>query len=75
MKTINDFPVRSYGWQELATLYNPHVTPQSAAKSLSHWVKKNPDLSDALSRTGWRPGLRSLTPLQVELCIRFLGEP
>lgn len=75
MKTINDFPLRSYGWQELAVLYNPQVTPQSAAKSLSHWVKKNPGLSDALRSTGWRPGLRSLTPLQVKLLVRFLGEP
>lgn len=75
MKTINDFLVRSYGWQELAVLYNPHLTPQSAAKSLTHWVKKNTSLSDALRRTGWRQGLRTLTPLQVELLLRFLGEP
>lgn len=35
MKIINEFPIRTYRWQELAHLYNPSLTPESASKSLA----------------------------------------
>ena len=41
---LNEFEVRSYGWQELAVLYGPDLMPESAGKRLSN---------------GWgRPGVR-----------------
>ena len=45
---INSFEIRSYGWQELAILYAPDLTPESAAKRLSTWVQINPTLLTAL---------------------------
>ena len=35
---LNEFEVRSYGWQELAVLYGPDLMPESAGKRLSKWV-------------------------------------
>lgn len=75
MKTVNEFPIHSYGWQELTVLYSPLLTPESAAKRLVKWVNLNAALIAALCQAGWRKGARVFTPLQVEVIVRFLGEP
>ena len=41
---MDEFEVRSYGWQELAVLYGPDLMPASAGKRLSQWVGVNPEL-------------------------------
>lgn len=73
--TINEFKIRSYGWQELAILYAPNLTPESAGKRLAMWVKQHPHLTEALQQAGWRRGQRVLTPLQVQRVVEYLGEP
>ena len=72
---INDFKIRSYGLQELAQLYAPDLTPESATKRLSIWMRHNHQLWDELLEAGWKPGNRVLTPLQVQVILRYLGEP
>ena len=62
---LNEFEVRSYGWQELAVLYGPDLMPASAGKRLSKWVGVNPELKAELQGNGWRKGKKMLTPLQV----------
>ncbi len=69
------FKIKAYGWQELAILYAPDLTPESAGKRLSNWVRFNPKLTRELQETGWKKGQRVLTPLQVSVIIRYLGEP
>ena len=39
---LNEFEVRSYGWQELAVLYGPDLMPASAGKRLSSWMGGKP---------------------------------
>ena len=41
---MNEFEVRSYGWQELAVLYGSDLMSVSAGKRLSKWVGVNPEL-------------------------------
>lgn len=69
------FKTRAYGWQELAILYAPDLTPESAAKRLTAWVNVNPALPQALKVVGWRKGQRVLTPLQVQTIVDYIGEP
>lgn len=69
------FKIRSYGWQELALLYGEGLTPESSTKRLSKWVQINPSLTDELERCGWKKGKKILTPIQVQVIVRFLGEP
>lgn len=69
------FLLRSYGWTELAQLYNPTLQPDSAARLLRRWVEKNTLLANALQQSGYRSGQRKLTPLQVADIVRYLGEP
>lgn len=42
------FLLRSYGWTELAQLYNPTLQPDSVTRMLRCWVAKNTLLADAL---------------------------
>lgn len=73
--TVHEFKIKSYGWQELAVLYGADLTPESAGKRLANWVSVNPSLNRELQANGWQKGKRTLTPLQVETIVRFLGEP
>ena len=72
---MDEFEVRSYGWQELAVLYGPDLMPASAGKRLSQWVGVNPELKTELQGNGWRKGKKMLTPLQVRTIVQYLGEP
>ena len=67
--------IKSYGWQELAILYSPELIPRSAVKRLSRWVAFNPKLEQELIETGWYKGKKVLTPGQVAILFRYLGEP
>lgn len=69
------FKIRSYGWQELAILYAPAITPRAATQRLTLWVTSNSHLSDNLKDKGWIKGRHLLTPVQVKLIIDYLGEP
>ena len=59
---VNEFEIRSYGWQELAVLYGPDLMPESAGKRLSKWVGADPVLETELQGYGWRKGKKTLTP-------------
>ena len=39
---MEDFKIRTYGWQELAILYAPDLTPESAAPIPEAAVTANP---------------------------------
>lgn len=64
-----------YGWQELAVLYAPGLTPHSASRRLTQWVVMNRELYERLIRSGWIKGTRILSPLQVGIIMEYLGEP
>lgn len=69
------FKIRSYSWQELAILYGPELTKESATKRLAQWVRRNVRLHEGLINAGWMKGTRVLTPVQVEIIVHYLGEP
>jgi len=69
------FETKSYGWQELAILYAPGLTPHSASKRLKRWVVINKELYGRLIRSGWIEGSRILSPVQVGIILEYLGEP
>ncbi|MDR1880233.1 MAG: DUF4248 domain-containing protein [Tannerellaceae bacterium] len=64
-----------YGWSELAIAYNPEVRTETARKRLRQWVLRNPRIQQALEENGYVKGARLLTPEQVRILVRFLGEP
>ena len=61
--------------KELSYQYAPELTERGARKRLRAWLQYNPRLVRALERAGYRPQQRLLTPRQVEIVYRYLGEP
>ena len=53
---VNEFEIRSYGWQELAVLYGSDLMSVSAGKRLSKWVGVNPELKTEPQGNDWRKG-------------------
>ena len=72
---IMEFKIRAYGRMELAQLYCPTVTPDSAYRKLCAWIKLYPHLSERLEELGHSPRCRSYTPAQVRAIVEALGEP
>jgi hypothetical protein len=71
----SSFPIRPMSKSELATAYAPNLTTQGAVNRLMEWIRYNPELSEALFRTGYRKSQKLLTSLQVRIIISYLGEP
>ena len=67
--------IRSYSYKEFAMNYLPHLTPDYASKQLRRWILHNKQLQQELTASGWISGQRLLTPLQVTILVRYLGEP
>ena len=65
----------TYSKSQLATLYLPHIQPASARRTLCSWIAQNTALQAALAQTGYSEKAILLTPAQVGLFFKFLGEP
>ena len=73
--TMKTTELKAESKKELAALYAPYLTTRGAAKRLAQWLNYNPRLVRALERAGYRQSQRLLTPRQVEIIYRYLGEP
>lgn len=60
---------------ELAIRYNPNVTVKTARRILHDWINFNPHLLHDLTESGWIPTHRMLTPAQIQMIEKHLGEP
>lgn len=70
------FRIRPYSKRELAILYFPCTkNVESAVKNLHNLMRRNPDLMNELAEARYHPRCRMLTPLQVRIIVRYLGEP
>ena len=69
------FQYRSYGKGELASLYLPNITQQSAVERFNEWIDAAPGLKERLLATGMNPRSRRYTPAQVRLIVEVLEEP
>lgn len=69
------FKIKSYSYGELAMLYFPNSTKKSASVQLRRWILLNKKLWTELNEAGFRPGIKILTPKQVEIVIEQLGAP
>lgn len=75
MNKDTDRLLRAMGKGELAQLYLPQLSPHSALNRLMEWMNGHPGLMRELKDTGYRTKQRLLTPLQVGIIIKYLGEP
>lgn len=60
---------------ELAQMYLPELTPAMARQQLNRWIRKNESLHRELRATGWEISTILLTPAQIKLIEKHVGEP
>jgi hypothetical protein len=51
------------------------ITKKSASVQLRRWIFLNKKLETELLQTGFKPGLKILTPLQVSIVVKYFGCP
>ena len=69
------FQTRPYGKAELALLYQPCSSPETAQKTLYRWIKGCPLLMQELEGMNYQPKRRTFLKPEVEAIVRHLGEP
>ena len=74
MKETNNKPKAS-SFTELAIRYNPHLSVKSCRRILFEWISINIPLTAELKSSGWTRQTRMLTPFQVGMIYKYLGEP
>ena len=69
------FQSRTYGKAELALLYQPCSTPDTAVKTLNRWIKACPSLCSELESMHYNPRRHTFLKPEVEAIVKHLGEP
>lgn len=69
------FEMRTYGFNELAQLYFPHVTKSSASRMFGNWIHTCPQIVEKLQQTNWKKRAKYFTPKQVKILIEWFDEP
>lgn len=69
------FISRTYGKAELALLYQPCSSPDSAVKTLNRWISRCLPLSEELRSMHYNPRRHTFLKPEVEAIVRHLGEP
>ena len=69
------FKIRAMGFRELAQLYNPNITSQSASNMLRRWIVRNKSSQQELLHYGYKNNLKLLSPIQVKVIVDHLGCP
>lgn len=69
------FRIRSYTKSELACAYMPHCNPRTAINILRRWFETNKPMMAELYATGYTLHTKCLTPAQVAIVVKHLGEP
>lgn len=69
------FQIRPYGKAELALLYQPCGSPETAMKTFYRWMKGCPMLMAELESLHYHPKRRTFLKPEVEAIVRHLGEP
>ena len=72
---MESFNLRAYSKKELALMYFPDSTPETAVKHLMALIRRNDMLWDELQEMGYYSRSKTFTPRQVQAVIDWLGAP
>ena len=69
------FRVKAYTKIELASLYSPHSQDTTALQNLYRWMKRCAPLMEDLHAIGYNKHRHSFLKQEVEVIVKYLGEP
>jgi len=68
----NQFIIRTFSFCELAQLYNPNLTKNSASFRLKQWIEESQEFKDRLQLKKYT---KTLKPWQVKEIVELFGTP
>lgn len=74
-KEEETFAIRTYDKAELASLYCPGREPGAALQNLYRWIRRIPRLTEELNATGYNKYRHCYLKQEVEIIVKYLGEP
>ena len=72
---MNNFTIHSYTKKELALMFFPDSTPETAVKHLMALIRRCDMLWDELQSMGYYSRSKTFTPRQVQSIVDWLGAP
>ena len=69
------FELRPYRKTELALMYFPESTKETAVRLLSRWMKDDANIMEELNALGYNKHRQYLLKREVEVIVKYLGEP
>lgn len=66
---------KRYSKTELALMYFPDSSPETARRHLMSWITSNPELMECLRREHYDRNSRIFTKRQVQLIFDYLDDP
>lgn len=72
---VKPFRPRVYRKNELARMYFPYAGKKTALQNLARWIRRCAELEGALERAGYDKNRKFFLKPEVELIVKFLGEP
>ncbi|MCR5820617.1 MAG: DUF4248 domain-containing protein [Bacteroidaceae bacterium] len=72
---ISSWTVKPMSKAEIAVAYAPFLTTNAAVNRLIDWIRRNPELTEQLNRSGYRKTQKLFTSYQVRLIFDYLGRP
>ena len=69
------FHLRMYRKQELAMMYFPDLSKESAGKNLRRWIHKCTELCREQEALGYDKNRKFYLKREVRLIVEYLGEP
>lgn len=75
MESIDNFTIRAYTKKELALMYFPDSTPETAVKHLMAMIRRCDMLWDELQAMGYYIRRKTFTPREVRAIFDWLGAP
>lgn len=72
---MENFRLKAYTKVELAQLYSPHSQEATALQNLYRWMKRNTSLMEELQGLGYNKYRHSFLKQEVQVIVKYLGEP
>ena len=72
---MEQFKIRSYSKKELALMFFPDSTPETAVKHLMTMIRRNDMLWDELQEMGYNKRRKTFTPREIKAIFDWLGVP
>ena len=72
---MDTFKNRSYSKKELALMFFPDSTPETAVKHLMALIRRNDMLWDEVEAMGYYSRSKTFPPRQVQAIVDWLGAP